>query len=290
MSDSMNGLQFETAEGLAPGSVSCSVCSTGLVSEYHELNGQAVCAACRARAEAEYARDRQWSQWIVAAVYGFGAALLGGFLYWGFVKITNIELGLMAIAVGWLVGKAIMKGSNHRGGRRYQFLALALTYFSITISYGALIVGEILSKAPEVPAQTQQQQINPGSAPSASSSSTPPAPAASAPSAEAPKEKVPESTTESTKQEPMTAGGAVLGFGFLFLIMLASPFLAGFSNFLGWIIIAIGLFEAWKHTREVPFLTGGPYQIAVPAAATPPPVPAEADAETREESEESPSA
>lgn len=194
-------LQFEVAEGVATGTVSCSACHAALTTGYHELNGQPVCAACRAKAEASFEQDQQGSRFIMAAVYGFGAALLGGFLYWGFVKLTNVEFGLVAIAVGWLVGKAVMQGSNMRGGRRYQLLAVALTYFSITISYGALILGQV-------------------------------------------------STTD-----------ALVGWPFLFLLMLASPFLTGFSNVIGWVIIAIGLFEAWKQTRAVPFSTSGPHQF-----------------------------
>ena len=194
-------LQFEVAEGVAAGTASCSACSAVLTTEYHELNGQPVCAACRAKAEAAFERDGHGGRFITAAVYGFGAALAGGLLYWGFVKLTNFEFGLVAIAVGWLVGKAVMKGSNMRGGRRYQILAVALTYFSITISYGALIVGA------------------------------------------------------------MNVGDSAVGLTFLFLLMLASPFLTGFSNVIGWVIIAIGLFEAWKQTRATRFSTSGPHLL-----------------------------
>ena len=267
MSETLNSLQFETAEGITPGSVSCSVCSNALVGEYHELNSQAVCAPCRARAEAEYARDRQWTQFIVAAVYGFGAAILGGLLYWGFVKITNFELGLMAIAVGWLVGKAIMKGSNHRGGRRYQYLALALTYFSITISYGALIIGEVMSKPQKQDnAVISTPATTPNPAPQAQEQAAP----VTSDKAESPAPNLASNSKPVTPapKEEMSAGTAVLGLGFLFLILLASPFLAGFSNVIGWLIIAIGLHEAWKQVREVPFVTGGPYKIAPPAPPT----------------------
>ena len=205
-------LQFETAEGLTPDSPACAMCRAPLATEYHELNGHPVCASCRAKEEAAHAQDMQWSRFITAAVYGFGAALAGGLLYWGFVKLTNIEFGLMAIAVGWLVGKAVMKGSNMRGGRRYQILALALTYFSITLSYGVLMIEEI-SKRP-----------------------TP----------------------------------VAIGLGFILLLMLAAPFLGGFSNIIGLFIIGIGLFEAWKQTRLVPFSSGGPYRFGSGPPAKPP--------------------
>lgn len=221
-------LQFETAEGMAAESPSCSICHAPFAGDYHELNGHPVCAVCRAREEAVYAQDLQWSRFVTAAVYGLGAAFAGGLLYWGFVKLTHIEFGLMAIAVGWLVGKAVMKGSNMRGGRRYQFLALGLTYFSITLSYGAMMVEQII-KARPAKAEVQGE-VKPA----------PPAP---------------------------SAGAFVVGIAMLILIVLAAPFLGGLSNVLGLVIIAIGLFEAWKQTRLVPFSSGGPYRLGGAASA-----------------------
>ena len=218
-------LQFETVQGPQSGMARCAVCQAQLAAGYHEVNGHPVCAACRAREEAAYTQDRQWSRFITAAVYGFGAAIAGGLLYWGFVKLTNIEFGLMAIAVGWLVGKAVMKGSNMRGGRRYQYLALALTYFSITLSYGALVAEEMV------------------------------------------------------KHPPPGTPGLALGFATILLIAFASPFLGGFSNVIGLVIIAIGLFEAWKQTRAIPFSASGPHafgNVPVPPRADPPSAPASA--------------
>jgi hypothetical protein len=216
-------LQFETAEGTEQSASACSRCGTPFSTEYHELNGQPVCAVCRAREEAIYAQDQQWSRFVTAAVYGTGAAIGGAALYWAFVKVTHIELGLMAIAVGWLVGRAVMKGSNMRGGRRYQYLALALTYFSITFSYGALMVEHMIKNAPKADAKDQEKVKTAAPAPS--------------------------------------VGALAVGLGAIFLIILAAPFLAGFSNILGWVIIAIGLFEAWKQARPIPFTAGGPYRL-----------------------------
>ncbi len=223
-------LQFETVEGARSAASTCAGCSTPLVSEYHELNGHVVCADCRSREEALHRQDAQSSRFLTAALYGFGAAIGGGLLYWGFVKLTNIEFGLMAIAVGWLVGRAVMKGSNMRGGRHYQILAVALTYFSITFSYGALMI-EALVKSPPPTASTRGAK---GSGDEAASPG------------------VAKRTT---------------GIAMLVLIVLASPFLGGFSNIIGLLIIAIGLFEAWKQARPAPFATSGPFPLGRGVAA-----------------------
>ena len=47
----------------------------------------------------------------------------------------DMQLGLVAIAVGLLVGWAVRKGSGGRGGWKFQALAMALTYVSIAASW-----------------------------------------------------------------------------------------------------------------------------------------------------------
>jgi O-antigen/teichoic acid export membrane protein len=54
-------------------------------------------------------------------------------LYSTFSILTGIGL-VTSLAVGWLVGTAIKKGSNGVGGRRYQIAAVALTYAAVSLS------------------------------------------------------------------------------------------------------------------------------------------------------------
>ena len=54
--------------------------------------------------------------------------------------VTGLEIGLIAILVGIMVGKAIRNGSYGVGGRPQQILAVALTYFAITTSYVPVFV------------------------------------------------------------------------------------------------------------------------------------------------------
>ena len=52
---------------------------------------------------------------------------------------------------------------------------------------------------------------------------------------------------------------------------LASPFLGGTQNFMGLVIIGIGLYEAWKFTRPLPVQVLGPFAIE-PSAPAPLPL------------------
>ena len=49
---------------------------------------------------------------------------------------------------------------------------------------------------------------------------------------------------------------------YLFAFACVVPFMGGVGNFIGWIIIAIALYQAWKINRRVPLEITGPYKIA----------------------------
>ena len=63
---------------------------------------------------------------------------MAGALGWGLVtQLTGYEIGLIAVAVGWLVGGAVRLGSKGLGGKPFQALAVALTYLAIVSHYAA---------------------------------------------------------------------------------------------------------------------------------------------------------
>jgi hypothetical protein len=66
--------------------------------------------------------------------FGVGGAVVGLALYVAFALITGLVIGFVSLAVGYLVGKAIVLGSRGQGGRRYQFAAALLTYMAVSLS------------------------------------------------------------------------------------------------------------------------------------------------------------
>ncbi len=84
---------------------------------------------------------------------------------------------------------------------------------------------------------------------------------------------------EADAAQPSEGGVGIAGAGLalvlLFAIAFAAPFLGGFENFMGWIIIAIGLYEAWKLNRREKLDFEGPFRVAGARAEyvpeTPPP-------------------
>jgi len=52
-----------------------------------------------------------------------------------------------------------------------------------------------------------------------------------------------------------------------FVVSYALPFLAGFQNIIGILIIAFGLWEAWKFNKRVDAAITGPYTVTPVATA-----------------------
>ena len=246
-------LQFDRVEGQTgrpPGGV-CAECGQPLRDVYYEVNGRVLCERCRRAAEASWAAGSSAGRFGKAIVFGLAAAAAGSALYYGVLALTGYEFGLIAIVVGVLVGAAVKKGSAGRGGWKYQTLAMFLTYTSIVSSYVPLIVREVLSE------QDKALQIGDSAAFLPTGSDTA-APVIVLDSASLPV------IGAASATEPEGASGPsnpvlliLLGVGLIY----ALPFLAGFQNILGLVIIAIGLYEAWKLNQRTELKIAGPFKV-----------------------------
>jgi hypothetical protein len=70
-----------------------------------------------------------------AVAFGIGAAVAGGAIYGAIMAYSGFQVGLISIAVGYMVGKAVRVGSGGRGGTTCQWIAAALTYAAIAGAY-----------------------------------------------------------------------------------------------------------------------------------------------------------
>jgi hypothetical protein len=202
-----SNLQFDRAEFAQPksGTVTCSVCKQAVHDSYFHINGLVACAACKEKIQTSGAGRVTMIGFGKSLLFGAGAATAGSVVWYAVTKITGLEIGLIAIAVGFLVGVAVRKGSRGWGGWQYQTLAVVLTYFAIVATYMPLLL------------------------------------------------------------KGMSAHGHALTIPLVisaFVFACAVPFLAGVQNFMGWIIIGIALYQAWKINRRVPLEITGPYKIA----------------------------
>lgn len=137
-------LQFDRAvnkdrPSLVPGVV-CSMCNKKIIDRYWTLGDQPTCVSCKSNVQREAAKSKSFGVYGWSSFYGFGAAFAGAILYYTVLKVFNLEMALVAIAIGYMVGYAMRKGANGWGGKRYQLTAVALTYLSVSMAYVPLVL------------------------------------------------------------------------------------------------------------------------------------------------------
>lgn len=151
---------------------------------------------------------------------------MGMAAYAGFTILTGFYIGYVSLAVGWLVGKAIMFGSKGIGGRRYQIAAVILTYAAVSLAAIPIAISYHLkakSQSESVQPQQQQQQQSTADAENSQPSQIQPKPKPS-------------------------FRAAILQ---LLVLGLASPFLElqdPLHGIIGLVILMIGIRIAWQIT------------------------------------------
>jgi hypothetical protein len=91
------------------------------------------CEGCVLQLQQQLPKDSH-AAYVRGMLFGLGAAILGLIFYAGVTIVTNLYIGYVAFAVGWLVGKAMMLGSNGKGGKRYQIAAATYTYAAVSLA------------------------------------------------------------------------------------------------------------------------------------------------------------
>src|SRR5688572_31930952 len=148
MSEQASQPQFEhmePREGTAQST--CSGCQRSIPDVYFEAAGRVFCESCRDAFMASLSGGSGISRLAKALVFGLAAAAVSAVVWYGIVKLTGYELGIIAIAVGFAVGGAVRFGAEQRGGWAYQSIAVLLTYLAIGASYVPLVYESFLAQA-----------------------------------------------------------------------------------------------------------------------------------------------
>lgn len=228
--------QFGTAEYVGtPGGDHCQFCHQPIGATYYRTNGAMTCASCADKMSRELAPDTH-AAFVRAILSGFGAAILGMVLYATFEIATGIIIGYAALAVGWIVGKAMITGSKGIGGKRYQIAAVLLTYAAV--STAAIPVWIHSAGQHKEARQTTQKQTT-------SSQSN-------------------ESSDELQGAPPSNRPSFVAAIGTLLALGLASPFLELTSDpvggLIGLVILFVGMRFAWRFTAARAPDISGPFE------------------------------
>ena len=225
-----NGVpQFATAEYSGKSGVgTCKSCGKTLAGAYYRVNGVAVCGDCTQRIRDRMPVDSH-SAFVRGIFFGVGGAILGLALYVGFALATGWIVGFVSLAVGYIVGKAIVLGSGGVGGRRYQVAAVLLTYIAVSVAAVPIAISQQMKQKN---AQSRAQASDPAIA-------------------------------GEKKMHSLRS------LGVLTVIGLASPFLDLSNpahGVIGLIILFVGIRIAWRLTAGNRLEITGPIHAPTPAA------------------------
>jgi hypothetical protein len=226
--------QFATAEYSTPsGDLTCKSCGKPIVGPQYRVNGVPVCASCTQRIKDQLPKDSH-AAFVRGVLFGVGGAILGLVIYVVFAIATGLIAGIVSLAVGFIVGRAILMGSHGAGGRRYQVTAVLLTYLAVSLS------------AVPIAISVHMKQKSTHQAAQASDS--------------------------ATASEPKM--NLIRAAGVLTLIGVASPFLElsdPMHGVIGLVILFVGIRIAWRMTAAKPVNIVGPINEAAPAVHGLPP-------------------
>jgi hypothetical protein len=213
----------------------CANCSGSLGAQYWNWQGNAVCEKCKALLERTVLASQSKKAFGRAALLGGAAAFGLGIAYAIFVAVSGMQLALLTIGIAFVIATILRRCSNGVGGRRYQLLAVALTYLASAMGYAPAVVSGLSQR--DQSAETAQADDS-------------------------------QQTAERETHSSASAGALLMGVAVILAVTLAAPFLAAMDAPIGLLIVIFGLWEAWRLTKGVPASLDGPYQTAV---ATGPP-------------------
>ena len=214
--------QFTTAEySGSSGGDRCVSCNQPLTARYYRVNTRMACEGCVQELERRQPADSH-AGYVRGLLFGVGAAIVGMAGYAGFTILTGFYIGYVSLAVGWLVGKAIMLGSKGIGGKRYQIAAVILTYAAVSLAAIPIAISYQLK------ARSQTESVQPQQQQSADAQNSQP--------------------DKAQPKPKLSFGAAILQ---LLVIGLASPFLElqdPLHGIIGLIILMVGIRIAWRIT------------------------------------------
>jgi hypothetical protein len=223
MEDTSNGVpQFATAEFASNSpAMTCAACHRPIPGPYFQINAAQVCADCANKLQEQIPEDSH-AAFVRALVFGIAGALVGFALYIIFALVTGLVIGWVSLAVGYIVGKAMHLGSRGVGGRRYQLVAVLLTYLAVSMSAVPIAIHQMR--------QRQQHQAQAQS-----------------------------SDTAASHGKHM---GVAKAIGVLALLGITSPFLDlrdPVHGIIGLVILFVGIRFAWRFTAGRTINVSGPH-------------------------------
>jgi hypothetical protein len=233
----------------------CVACKRSIAHEYFAVSDKIVCPMCRDRLAAELAGGgSKVGRLSKATIFGIAAGFAGALVWYLVRLLTKMQIGLVAVAVGFMVGAAVRAGSGGRGGRGYQVLALILTWFAIGANYMPDIIKVFVDDYRTKHSTAVTSAVSPEGASTDKTESKAPTPTVDAAPAAAP-----------AAPKRVGVGAALLAIILLIIVAVAlsfiAPILGNLTSPIGWIIVGFALWEAWKINAGRRVVITGPFTV-----------------------------
>jgi hypothetical protein len=173
---------------------------------------------------------------VKAIAFGFAAAVVGAIIYYAVMRYLNLEIGLVAILTGWMVGKAMSKATAGRGGRLLQVSAGLLTYVSVAMAYFPFAVQQMAAAGPGATAD------------------------ASVGATLTEEERLAAQAVEPSGLNPVIGLVVVAGFALILPILVSLGSMPG--GIISAAIIGFGIVQAWQLTGAPKLAFEGPFRLA----------------------------
>ncbi|MEI7741350.1 MAG: hypothetical protein WCJ29_02495 [bacterium] len=116
----------------------CLQCGkVGIASDFFTYHGQKkgedsyLCATCREQVKVQLEEEAKSVNMWRAFAYGAGAAIVSGAIWYAFTLGSNMEYGIIAIGVGYLVAVGVFHGAGKKRSRKLQILSALLALVAI---------------------------------------------------------------------------------------------------------------------------------------------------------------
>lgn len=243
-------LNFDRAESASGGAGAapnqCANCGRPLGEKYFTANGAPICATCRGKLEHAVAPVGASGTLVKALVWGFGASIVGAIIYYSVMRFLNLEIGLVAILTGWMVGKSMSAATAGRGGRLLQVSAGLLTYVSVAMAYFPFAMQQMNDLDSAASAVTSADSTGAASAPLFDTTDA--------------ALGIDVATDGPVQMSPIVGLVILLGFAFALPILAILGSLPG--GLISAAIIGFGIMQAWQLTGAPKLVFEGPFWLA----------------------------
>lgn len=207
----------------------CKTCGHTIDGRYYRIESAMTCPPCAEKIGGQLPTSPRGS-FSRGLLFATGSAIVGLILYAAVGILTGLEIGIVSIAVGYLVGRGMLMGSAGVGGRRHQIAAAFLTYMAVSMSSVPISLWHFSHEEAVASAAVEGD----GTA----------------------------SDAIEGEESPGMAGGLVRAIVFFGVIGLASPLLGltyPLSGVIGLVILVVGIRIAWRMTAGSGVEVTGPY-------------------------------